>query len=408
MSVLSTLASAIRPENVIKSEDFWGRWARGEENVGSTTLSGVSVTRESAMQLSAVWASVRLISDTISTLPVGTFRRQEGARVPTERPRWADQPNSEQTRVEYVEQQVGSLLLDGTAFVFTPRDRFGEVIETINVHPDRVDMKRDRGRVVYDVRDDSGSIMRLTGSRMFHIPAFAWPGQLRGVSPVEHARRVIGLGLAAQEFAERFYGQGMNHSGIVEHPSELTVEQARELKADFTRMNSGMSNAHLPAVLTAGSKWREMSVTPEQAQFLETRKFSVEEIARWFRVPPHLISSVERSTSWGTGIEEQNIGFVVYGIRHWLERIEQSWTKHLLPEPGEFVKFNVDGLLRGDQKSRSEALAIGRQWGWYSQNDIRRILDEPPIDGGDDYLTPTTHTTNPDGSSTTEFEQGAD
>lgn len=389
---------ARRAENIIRSEDFWGAWARGDDVPSSSTLAGVSVTRESAVQLSAVWACVRLLSDTISTLPVGTFRRENGARLPTERKSWLDAPNPEQTRVEFVEQQVGSLLLDGTAYVMVVRDRFGDPVELWNVHPDRVTPKREDGRVVYHLRDGA-STLRLSSSDMFHIPAFAWPGELRGVSPLEHARRVIGLGLASHEFAERFYGQGMNQSGVIETQDDLTVEQARELKADFSRANGGLAKSHLPAVLVR-AKWAPMTVTPEQAQFLESRKYSTAEIARWFRVPPHLIGDVDRSTSWGTGIEEQNIGFVTYGIRHWLERLELAWTKHLLLDPEEFVKFNVDGLLRGDQKSRFEAYGVARQWGWMSADDVRAKEDLAPLPEGQgsEYLVPLNMRGATDGS----------
>lgn len=369
-------------------------WAKGDDGWQSLVPSGVKVTRETAMQLSAVWACVRILSDTVSTLPVGTFRREGDVRIPTPRPRWLDAPNPDQTRVEFVEQQVGSMLLDGNAFIMTVRDRFGDIVDLWNVHPDLVEPKRVGGQLVYDVTDpDTGQVTVLTRAQMFHIPCFAWPGQLRGVSPLEHARRVIGLGLASQEYAEKFYGQGMHGAGIIESKEPLTPDQGKELKRDFTRLAHGMANAHLPVVLSGGASWKPLSVTPEQGQFLESRKYSVAEIARWFRVPPHLIADVERSTSWGTGIEEQNIGFVTYGIRHLLERIEQAWTRWLFPFTDEFVKFNVDGLLRGDQKSRYDAYAVSRQWGWMNADEIRALEDLPPLpDGlGQKYLIPTTH-----------------
>lgn len=369
-------------------------WAKGDDGWQSLVPSGVKVTRETAMQLSAVWACVRILSDTVSTLPVGTFRREEDVRIPTPRPRWLDAPNPDQTRVEFVEQQVGSMLLDGNAFILTVRDRFGDIVDLWNVHPDLVEPKRVGRQLVYDVTDpDTGQVTVLTRAQMFHIPCFAWPGQLRGVSPIEHARRVIGLGLASQEYAEKFYGQGMHGAGIIESKEALTPDQGKELKRDFTRLAHGMANAHLPVVLSGGANWKPLSVTPEQGQFLESRKYSVAEIARWFRVPPHLIADVERSTSWGTGIEEQNIGFVTYGIRHLLERLEQAWTRWLFPFTDEFVKFNVDGLLRGDQKSRYDAYAVSRQWGWMNADEIRALEDLPPLpDGlGQKYLIPTTH-----------------
>src|SRR5690606_38591687 len=155
-------------------------WAKGDDGWQSLVPSGVKVTRETAMQLSAVWACVRILSDTVSTLPVGTFRREEDVRIPTPRPRWLDAPNPDQTRVEFVEQQVGSMLLDGNAFILTVRDRFGDIVDLWNVHPDLVEPKRVGGQLVYDVTDpDTGQVTVLTRAQMFHIPCFAWPGQLR-------------------------------------------------------------------------------------------------------------------------------------------------------------------------------------------------------------------------------------
>lgn len=391
---MTAIGTLLRPS--ARSSDLQA-WGNGDDVTGNV-LSGVKVTRETALQLSAVWACVQLISRTIATLPAATFRREGGTRIPTGRPSWLDQPNREQTRVEFVEQQMGCLLLDGTAFVQTTRDRFGDVVELYNVHPDLVKPKREGGRIAYLVREstDAGAPVArtLSEAQMFHIPAFAWPGQIRGVSPVEQQRRVIGLGLAAQEFAERFYGRGMNASGVVESQQDLTPEQGRELKEDFQRLFGGLRKSHLPAVLSGGATWKPLSVTPEQAQFLETRRFSVNEIARWFQVPPHLVGDVEKSTSWGTGIEEQEIGFEKHTIRPWLERLEQSWTRHLLPAPGEFLKFNVDGLLRGDQKSRYDAYGVGRQWGFLNVDEIRAREDMAPLPGGagQEYLVPTTHT----------------
>ncbi|HEX7099670.1 MAG TPA: phage portal protein [Acidimicrobiia bacterium] len=393
---MTALAALIRSVSNASNNPELREWGQGEDGWESIVPSGVKVTRETAMQLSAVWACVRLLSDTISTLPVGTFRREEDQRIPVSpRPSWLDQPNPVQTRVEFVEQQVGSLLLDGNAFVRTIRNPLGDPAELWVVHPDLVQIRRVGSRIVYDVADPETGVARtLDEFQMFHIACFAWPGQIRGISPIEHARRVIGLGLASQEFAERFYGQGMHPAGVLEGKEELTPEQGKEIKRDFVRAASGVRNSHLPIVLSGGFTWKPLTITPEQGQFLESRKYSVAEIARWFRVPPHLIADVERSTSWGTGIEEQNIGFVQYGIRHWLERIEQAWTRHLLFfNRDEFVKFNVDGLLRGDQKSRFEAYAMGRQWGWLNADEIRAREDLPPLpDGaGREYLIPTTH-----------------
>lgn len=380
-------------ERAIKADDYWGKWARGDDiDLGATTPAGVTVNRTTALSLSAVWASVTLISDAIASLPLDSYIRRDGARRPYRpRPGWIDAPNREQTRVQFLQQALMALLIDGTAYFLTPRDNRGEVIEVWNVHPDYVTPRRVDGRVVYDVRDPDrpGLGATLTEFDMFHVPAFSWPGDLEGISPLEAARRMIGAGLAAQEFAERYFGQGLHAAGVIEVEGELELEQARELKQDFQRLHGGLRRSHLPAVLTSGAKWRPLSVTPEQAQFLESRKFSVTEVARWYRVPPHLIGDVERSTSWGTGIEEQGIGFVTYTLRPWLEKLEQAFTKHLLPPPA-FVKFNANGLLRGDFTRRMEGYATARQWGWMSADDIRALEDLPPLpDGaGEEYLVP--------------------
>lgn len=395
MTVLGALLGV--EERAIKDNALWGRWRRGDD-LDTPAHHGMRVTAESAIRLSAVWACVSLICDSIATLPLGSFSRQDGVRRPVEpQPAWISQPNPDQELQQWVSQQLLALLLDGgTAYVYMVRDRFGDVIEAWNVPPHHVTARidRDRQRVVYDVHDPERlGTVTLTGADMFHIPGLSWPGNLCGVPPLEAARQMLGAGLGAQEFAERFYGQGFSAAGVVEVPGDLSLEQARELKRDFSRMNSGVRKSHLPAVLTGGAAWKPSTVTPEQAQFLETRQFAVSEIARFFRVPPHMIADVENSTSWGTGIEQQSIGFVTYTLRPWLTRLEQAYSRHLLPArpAGSFAKFNVNGLQRGDFKSRQDAYAVGRQWGWLSADDVRTLEDEPPLpdgQGGGEYIVP--------------------
>lgn len=388
-----TVLGALIKSRVVQDQELWGAWARGDD-LDPVMLSGQKVTRESAMRLSAVWACVSLISDSISTLPLGAFTRTaENVREPLgPPPSWIDEPNREQSRPQWVQQQLLALLLDGTAYVFTARNRRGDVVEAWNVPPQMVTPRRIGGQVVYDVTDPrvaKGGQTRFDGRDMFHVPAMSWPGQIKGMSPLEAARHMLGAGLGAQEFAERFYGQGMSQAGVVQVPGDLTVEQAKQLKSDFARRNSGTRNAHLPAVLTGDAKWQPTSINPEQAQFLEARQFTTVEIARFFRCPPHLISDVERSTSWGTGIEQQAIGFVTYTLRPWLDRLERAYTRHLLAGRNGFIKFNVDGLLRGDFQTRQAGYATGRQWGWLSANDVRALEDLPPLpDGGDEYMVP--------------------
>ena len=227
---------------------------------------------------------------------------------------------------------------------------------------------------------------------MFHIPYFQvssnWP---RGLAPLEIARQMFGGGIAGQEMGARFFGQGMNAAGVIEVPEGLQPDQARILKRDFAEANAGLKNMHLPPVLTGGATWKQVQITPEQSQFLGSREFSVAEIARWFRVPPFMVGELTKSTSWGTGIEQQAMGFVGYSLRPLLERLEENWTKWLL-FPGQSdsrVRFNVEGLLRGDRATRTAWYTAGRNGGWLSANDVRIEEGYEPLDeGGDIYLTP--------------------
>jgi HK97 family phage portal protein len=267
------------------------------------------------------------------------------------------------------------------------------VLETWNIAPERVRLRRENQRIVYDIFDPDHDLMVTVGQdRMFHIPGLSWPGKLKGISPLEAARHLVGAGLGSQEYAERFYGQGMHQSGVIEAEDDLTIEQAKEVKQDFQRITGGLRKAHLPAVLVK-AKWNPMTVSPEQAQFLETRAFSGNEIARFFRVPPHMIADVEKSTSWGTGIEQQGIGFVTYTLAPWLTRLEQAYSTFLLNRPFQrnaFVKFNVNGLMRGDIKTRFETYQIARQNGLMNADEIRALEDQPPLpDGaGEEYWRP--------------------
>lgn len=385
MSVLASLLP--RSRRAIRDEDVWGAWARGDDLPGRA-YSPVRVTRESAQALSAVWACRALIAGTIATLPWDVFTRRDGARFPFRpRPAWVSQPNPEQTRAQFLEQVVESMLFDGTACVYAPRDAKGFVREVWCIDPRRVQIRRDELGVVYDVATDQGQVTVRGGlmGDMFHIPAYAPPGSLRGMPPLEVARTMIGAGLAAQEFAARFWGQGMHASGIVEVPEgvQISPEERRMLREDFRALYSGPRNAHVPAILTGGAQWKPLTITPEQAQFIESRQLSKEDVATFFLVPPHLISKVDRTTSWGRGIEEQNIAFVTYTLRQWISRIEMAFTQWALADlPGVFLRIIVDGLLRGDTEARYKAYAIGRQWGWLSADEIRALEDMPPLPDG--------------------------
>lgn len=389
-----TVLSALFKERVIYDKDLWGpsgKFARGDDIYTDETLAGVRVNRETAMSLSAVWGCVSLISDTISMLPLAAVQKQQiqgrDVRVPLNRqPRWIEEPNPEQERHQFISQQLVSLLLDGTAYVYTVRDSRGDVVEVWNAPPWMVTPRRvRRGRIEYEVQDENGRTAKLNQLEMFHIPAMSWPGHIRGMAPLEAARHMLGANLGAQEFAERYYGQGFTAAGIVEYPGDLQPTQAKELKQDFQRMTGGLRKSSLPAVLTNGATWKPSTVSPEQAQFLETRGFGVTEVARFFRCPPHRIADVERSTSWGSGLEEENIAFVMFTLASWIGRLEQGYSRRILTfgqQAAAAAKFNVNGLMRGRFKDRMEAYAIGVNNGFMCADDINALEDRPPLPNG--------------------------
>lgn len=401
MSLLDALSRFRDPveDRSIDSADVWGAWRHDSE--GGDEATGVHVNRDTALGISVVWSCVSLISDSIATLPVDTYTDNgDGSLKPyTPRPAWLDVPNPEQTRVEFIFGQVASLLLDGCAPIYTLRDKKGDVIEAYALDPRWVQIRREPQpdgslAIVYYVmvgkgqQSPVGPFRVVAGPEMFHINAFqansSWP---RGIPPLEVARLMFGSSIAAQEMGARYFGHGMNASGVIETP-EMTTDQAQQLKHDFAKANSGLRKMHLPPVLTGGATWKQITISPEQSQFLEQRLFSVEEIARFFRVPPFMIGELQKSTSWGAGIEQQGIGYVRYTLTPWITRLEESWRRHmLLFQPGVKFRFDIDELMRGDAAGRSAYFKARFMTASMSANDIRRYEREPlSTDPDDDVL----------------------
>lgn len=400
-----TVLGSLLERRAIRSNDLWGAWASGEDGIGGETASGATVTRNTALGLSAVWACVRIIADTIATLAVDTYTvGDDGVKKPYRpRPTWLDVPNSEQTLVDFIFGVVASLLLDGNAFIYTIRNRIGDVIEAWVIDPEWVQVRREylpNGQlgIVYYImvakgqQSPIGPLRVVAGPDMFHITAFNpnsnWP---RALSTIEIARQMLGAGIANQEMGARFYGHGMNASGVIENAGDMTIEQARELKRDFGRANGGFRKMHLPPVLTGGATWKQISINPEQAQFLESRQAVVQDVARWFGVPLWMLQANDKTTSWGTGVEQQGIAFVTYTLRSWITRVEQGWQRGMLMpfHPGVVFDFNVKELLRGDHASRAAWYTAGRFGGWFSANDVLIQEGLSPIGPeGDVYLAP--------------------
>lgn len=355
------------------------------------SAAGRSVTPNTAMQASAVFACVRVIAESIASLPLFVYRAtKEGKEKAYDHPAFYvlhDLANEEMTSFTFRETMMTHLLLWGNAYAEIEYDRMGNVKGLWPLRPDNVFPERDpQGKLQYRVLlpDRTGAI--LPKERVLHIPGLSFDG-IVGMSPIAMAREAIGLSLAAEEFGARFFGNGAKPGGVLEHPGKLSKEAVERLRDSWNKMHQGLTNQHRIAILEEGMTYKQIGIPPEDAQFLQTRKFQLEEIARIFRVPLHLIQDLEHATF--SNIEHQSIDFVVHTIRPWVVRWEQALNWKLFGTSTKFfAEFNVDGLLRGDIKSRYEAYAIARQWGFMSVNEIRSLENLNKVPNGDIYLQP--------------------
>lgn len=375
-------------------------YARAIEG-GERTATGRRVDEAGALRTLAVYACVRVIAETVATLPGITYRRTATGKDRAPRHRLYrtlhDRPNPEMTSVEWRETMLGHALLWGNAYNEIEADRRGRPVALWPLRPDMMQLDRDdRDQPIYVYTLPDGKPVGFRRDQIHHVRAFG--SGLLGLSPIAVAREAIGLALAVEEYGARFFGNDSRPGGILVHPARLGAEAAKNIKASWEEAFKGLSNRHRVAVLEEGMQWQAVGVPPQDAQFLETRKFQLDEIARLFRVPPHMIGILDRAT-WGN-IEHQAIDFVTHTIRPWLVRLEQAADRDLfartdpLPvedgvEVGErahFVEYLVDGLLRGDATARANALAVQRQNGVITANEWRALENRNPIDGGDALL----------------------
>ena len=357
-----------------------------------TSGSGKSVTVQSAIQLSTVYACVRVISETIASLPLGIYETvNDGNEKATDHPLYRllhDEPNSEMTSFVFREVMLAHLLLYGNSYSQIIRSGKNQVIGLYPLLPDHMDVDRDsKGNLTYTYTTSDGKTVSIKPRDVLHIPGLGFDGVM-GYSPIALEKNAIGLGIASEEYGSKFFSNGARPSGILTHPN--TVKNPKALRESWNSAYGGSSNSNRVAILEEGMKFEPIAIPNNEAQFLETRKFQVDEICRIFRVPPHLVGNLEHATF--SNIEHQSIDFAVHTIRPWLVRIEQAMNRALLSDQEKgrfFVQFNIDGLMRGDYKSRMEGYAIGRQNGWLSANDIRALENQNPIpadQGGDAYL----------------------
>ena len=343
------------------------------------TTSGKAVNERTAMQTSAVYACVRILAESVAGLPLHVYERTANGSKSTKpsHPLYRllhDEPNREMTSFVFRETLMSHLLLWGNAYAQIIRDGRGFPIALYPLLPDRMAVDRNEsGELVYTYQSDKGQV-KLRRENILHIPGLGFDG-LIGYSPIAMAKNAVGLALATEDYGATFFANGANPGGVLEHPGVIKPEQADRLRESWQSQFGG-ANAHKVAVLEEGLKFHQMSIPPEQAQVLETRKFQINEIARIFRVPPHMVGDLEKSSF--SNIEQQSLEFVKYTLDPWVVRWEQSLQQALIL-PSEkatiFIKFNLDGLLRGDYQSRMQGYSTGIQNGFMSVNDVRGLED---------------------------------
>jgi HK97 family phage portal protein len=353
--------------------------------------SGKQVTEKNAMQSAAVYACVRVISETVASLPLHLYRHvEEGKRRDTLHPLYFllhDSPNPEMTSFIFRETLMTHLLLWGNAYAQIVRNGHGEIIGLYPLMPDKVQVSRAETDELIYLYQSGMSNIAFRREEILHIPGLGFDG-LVGYSPIAMARNAIGMSMATEEFGASFFQNGAAPGGILEHPG--TLKDPSKVRESWNELFKGSGNANKVAVLEEGMTYKQIGIPPNEAQFLETRKYQTEEICRIYRVPPHLVADLDKATF--SNIEHQSISFVVHTIRPWLVRLEQAMNKAILYSAERhryFIEFNVDGLLRGDYESRMRGYATARQNGWMSANDIRRLENMnliPKEEGGDLYL----------------------
>jgi HK97 family phage portal protein len=357
---------------------FQSVFASGDSfQIGSN--SGTIVNNDTAFQVNAIYSAVSLISQTISSLPVDSYFRFDGARRPFRpAPEWVQNPDIDTTKEAFYGSVIVSLLLDGNAFIRIFRSE-GRIVNLNVLNPTTVKIKRNGiGRVMFEVQ---GEDRPLSTEDILHIPDVVKPGSIRGVSRTEALKENFGLAIALQNYSAKFFGQGTNTSGVLEVPGTLNADQAAQLQEAFDSRHRGWKNSHKTAVLSGGASYKPTSINPQDSQLLEARNHAVADVARAFSIPPHLLG-LDQGMSYAS-VEQNNLAWVTHGLRPIVSKLESGFSKLIRMSPGAenaFIKWNLDGLLRADYNSRLAGYSTGLQSGFFSINDIRRFEDLAPVD----------------------------
>ena len=373
------------PENPSTSLSNPAAWLTG---LFGTSKTGVQVSEDNALTFSAVYAAVRIISETIASIPLNVYQADGETRVKAVghpvQDLLAKAPNSVSSTFTFREAMASNLVLHGNAYAKIEMNAAGRPTALIPFNPMKVEVKVVDGEKVY-VFDKKHTYLDY---EMLHFVGLSFNG-LTGKSPLSMAREAVAIGLAAQEYGARFYSNGANAGGVITAPGRLNTEVVKRLRESWNRAQSGLGSSHSTAILEEGMKYEKIGLDPEAAQFLQSRKFQVNEIARIFRIPPSYLADLENSST-RANTEQQAIQFVRDCITPYVRRMEVELNRKLFreDEPNLYAYFTMEGLMRGDQKARYEAYAVARNWGWLSVNDIRDLENLNPVEGGDIYLQP--------------------
>lgn len=358
------------------------------------SATGLSIDADSAMRVAAVYRCRNILAETLASLPLQIYRRRDdgGKEIARDHPLYGvlhTRPNSWQTSFEFREMMMGHLVMRGNAYAQIVAGPRGFADQLIPLNPDRVRVERlDSNRLRYQVSQPNGQQLPLMQDEIMHVRGHTIDG-IRGISMIDYMRDAIGSALAADIFGARFFANDGTPSGVLIHPKTLNETSANRIKKSFLEKAGGVMNSHSLMVLEEDMKYQQIGISNRDAQFLESRKFSVTEIARIFGIPPHMIADLDRATF--SNIEQQSVEFVTYTMRPWLVCWEQAISRDLILAPDRyFAEFNVDGLLRGDIESRYAAYAIAVEHEWLSPNEVRALENMNPRDGGDTYSNPNT------------------
>jgi HK97 family phage portal protein len=394
LRVLDRLRLAFAPKNGIMEllQRYADDYLQGKD---VPTRSGIGkVDAETAMRYSAVFACNRVLAETLASCPVFLYEvRPDGNREKVTNNTLYEimhyQPNPDMTPTAFKESGVSNINFGGNFFAQKVRNTYGDLVQLRPVMWDRVRMKTDEttGSILYFV---DGADTPRTRETILHIPGMTIDGYF-GITPLEFAQTTLKVGIYQEAFQQNFYQNGVMSSGVFKYPNELSDPAFQRLKKDLKENYAGLKNAGVPMILEGGGDFKELTMKLTDAQFLESKRFQIEDICRFYRVPLHLVQDLSRSTN--NNIEHQSLEFIIYTMLPWFKRWEENLNLQLLTRDdrrrGRYFEFKIDSLLRGDAAARATAYATGRQWGWLSVNDILKLENMNPIPNGDIYLQPS-------------------